>query len=204
MRCYVENNITSQSSYNIQNKLLMSKTFDENHRLNVMLGMEIRSSRVKNNSNTVYGYAPDRGEKIIKPTYPGDIVPITGSVDENWGVFENLYDNRWNRTKKTDNYLSFFATMAYSLKNRYVFNFSIRNDASNRFGQDVNHRIDPTYSFGLSWRVMEEPFFSNVSAWLNALNLRLTYGIQGHALTRVGPDLMLTQGSVVNIYNQFE
>ena len=193
-----------QSSYNIQNKLLMSKTFDENHRLNVMLGMEIRSSRVKNNSNTVYGYAPDRGEKIIKPTYPGDIVPITGSVDENWGVFENLYDNRWNRTKKTDNYLSFFATMAYSLKNRYVFNFSIRNDASNRFGQDVNHRIDPTYSFGLSWRVMEEPFFSNVSAWLNALNLRLTYGIQGNALTRVGPDLMLTQGSVVNIYNQFE
>lgn len=94
--------------------------------------------------------------------------------------------------------------MAYSLKNRYVFNFSIRNDASNRFGQDVNHRIDPTYSFGLSWRVMEEPFFSNVSAWLNALNLRLTYGIQGNALTRVGPDLMLTQGSVVNIYNQFE
>ncbi len=62
--------------------------------------MEIRSSRVKNNSNTVYGYAPDRGEKIIKPTYPGDIVPITGSVDENWGVFENLYNNRWNRTKR--------------------------------------------------------------------------------------------------------
>ncbi len=98
---------------------------------------------------------------------------------------------------------SFFATMAYSLKNRYVFNFSIRNDVSNRFGQDVNHRIDPTYSFGLSWRVMEEPFFTRVTSWLNALNLRLTYGIQGNALTRVGPDLTLIQGSVVDVYNQF-
>ena len=102
-----------QSSYNIQNKLLISKSFNEDHRLNVMLGMEIRSSRVKNNSNTVYGYAPDRGEKIIKPTYPENIVPITGNVNENWGILEGLYQGRWSRNKKTVNYLSFIDVIVY-------------------------------------------------------------------------------------------
>ncbi len=193
-----------QRSYNVQNKLLVSKEFNADHRLNVMLGMELRSTAIKNNTNTVYGYAPDRGEKLIKPTYPGDIVPVTGSVTEDWGILENLYNGRWSRMNKTDNYLSFFATLAYSLKNRYVFNFSIRNDASNRFGQDVNNRFDPTYSFGLSWRVTDEPFLAKMDGWVSGLNLRATYGIQGNALTRLGPDLRLNQGGVASVYNQYE
>lgn len=73
------------------------------------------------------------------------------------------------------------ATVAYSLKNRYVFNFSMRNDESNRFGQDVNNRFDPTYSFGLSWRMMDEPWLEGMKKWLNAFNIRATYGIQGNA-----------------------
>ena len=48
--------------------------------------------------------------------------------------------------KRQDNYLSIFATLAYSLKNRYVVNANIRNDASNRFGQDANHRICLLYT----------------------------------------------------------
>ncbi|MFR4036811.1 MAG: hypothetical protein ACLTZT_02805 [Butyricimonas faecalis] len=60
----------------------------------------------------------------------------------------------WKRTNNTENYLSFMGTVAYSLKNRYVFNFSVRNDASNRFGQDQNDRFDLTYSsvcHGVPW-----------------------------------------------------
>lgn len=193
-----------QRSYNVQNKVLISKEFNANHRLNMMLGMELRSTSIKDNSNTVYGYAPDRGEKLIRPTYPGDIIPVTGSVVDDWGILENIYNGRWARTNKTDNYLSFFATLAYSLKNRYVFNFSIRNDASNRFGQDVNKRLDPTYSFGLSWRVTDEPFFVEKDGWISGLNLRATYGIQGNALTSLSPDLTLIQGGVANVYNQYE
>lgn len=194
----------SQDSYNIQNKLLISKSFNDENRLNVMLGMEVRSASSKNNSNIAYGYLPDRGERFVIPPFTGDIQAVTGSNPVGWGLLGKIYDKGLNRGKSTDNYLSVFATLAYSWKNRYVFNFSVRNDFSNRFGQDVNNRLDPTYSFGVAWRVMEEPLLVGEDWWVNTLNLRATYGIQGNAMTRLGPDLILTQGGIAQIYNQYE
>ena len=190
------------AAYNVQNKLLISKSFNEDHRLNVMLGMEIRSSSTKNNVNTVYGYVPERGEKLIKPTIPEDFEPLKNSLN-GWGLFNQLYVDGWQRTMNTENFLSFFATTAYSLKNRYVFNFSVRNDVSNRFGQDVNNRFDPTYSFGVSWRMMDEPWLARIEGFLNSLNFRVTYGIQGNAMTKMGPDLTLTQNGIAEVYNQY-
>lgn len=52
-----------QSSYNIQNKLLVSKSFNPDNRLNIMVAMELRSTRFSNNSNTVWGYAPGPGRR---------------------------------------------------------------------------------------------------------------------------------------------
>lgn len=114
----------------------------------------------------------------------------------------SLYSGAWKRSHQTDNYLSYFATLAYSLKNRYVFNFSVRNDVSNRFGQDTKNRFDPTYSFGLSWNAMGEEWLQQ-QKWIHALNMRVTYGIQGNALTNIGPDLVLSRGALDSDYKQF-
>lgn len=35
------------------------------------------------------------------------------------------------------------------------------------------------------------------------MNIRATYGIQGNALTRLSPDLILTQGTVKEVYNRY-
>nr|WP_240388170.1 SusC/RagA family TonB-linked outer membrane protein [Butyricimonas synergistica] len=191
----------SQRAYNIQNKILISKSFNDEHRLNAMLAMELRSSAVANNANKVWGYMPDRGETLVRPTPPDELRPISNAVS-GWGILDEIYGTGWKRTKNTDNYLSFFATVAYSLKNRYVFNFSMRNDESNRFGQDVNNRFDPTYSFGLSWKMMDEPWLEGMKKWLNAFNVRATYGIQGNAMTKLGPDLTLRQYGILSVYNQ--
>ncbi len=180
---------------------MLSKSFNEEHRLNAMLAMELRSSAVANNANKVWGYMPDRGETLVRPTPPDELQPISNAVS-GWGILDEIYGSGWKRTKNTDNYLSFFATVAYSLKNRYVFNFSMRNDESNRFGQDVNNRFDPTYSFGLSWRMMDEPWLEGMKKWLNAFNIRATYGIQGNAMTKLGPDLTLRQYGILSVYNQ--
>ena len=117
----------TQRAYNIQNKVLISKSFDEDHRLNAMLAMELRSSAVTNNANKVWGYMPDRGETLVKPTPPDELRPLSSAVS-GWGILDEIFGSGtgWTRTKNTDNYLSFFATVAYSLKNRYVFNFSMR------------------------------------------------------------------------------
>ena len=195
-------NDNNQYSYNIQNKLQFSKAFNPDNRLNALLGMELRSSTAKGTANKVWGYVPDRGERIVAPTIPSEVItpnnPPTG-----WGILGDIYSRGWQRTDNTNNFLSFFATFAYSFKNRYVVNANVRNDASNVFGQDINHRIDPTYSFGLSWRASEEAFFQKHLKWITTLNFRGTFGIQGNALTRESPELILSQQGVQPGYNRY-
>lgn len=191
-------------SYNIQNKLLFSKTFNEIHRFNAMLAVEVRSTNNHNDQSIRYGYVKDRGNLNVRPTLPEDFNPVGGGWELNgYGVFENLYDGKGSAlSEKTDNFFSLFATLAYSLKNRYVFNFNVRNDVSNRFGQDQNKRFDPTYSLGFSWRMSDEPFMRNQRVLTNT-NLKATWGIQGNALTSLSPELILSQKGVMNIYKEY-
>ncbi len=193
---------STTTSYNIQNKLLFSKQFNENHRLNAMIAMEIRSTTSNNDENIRWGYVKDRGNKFVSPTDPSKFESLGNKNLTGFGIFDQLYNNRTAVSEQTNNFFSIFATLAYSLKNRYVFNFNVRNDASNRFGQDVNKRFDPTYSLGASWRVSEESFMQNQS-WLSSLNLKVTWGIQGNVLTNKSPELILYQQGVANIYNEY-
>jgi len=195
-------NDNNQYSYNIQNKLQFSKAFNPDNRLNALLGMELRSSTAKGTANTVWGYVPDRGERIVAPTIPSEVVS-PGGRPTGWGILGELYSKGWKRTNNVNNFLSFFATFAYSFKNRYVVNANVRNDASNVFGQDINNRIDPTYSFGFSWRASEEDFFQKYLKWITTLNFRGTFGIQGNALTRESPELILNQQGVLKGYNHY-
>lgn len=191
-------------SYNIQNKLLFSKTYNEIHRFNAMLAVEVRSTKNQNDQSTRYGYVKDRGNLNVLPTLPEDFNPVGGGSDLNgYGVLGNLYDGKGSAlSEKTDNFFSLFATLAYSLKNKYVFNFNVRNDVSNRFGQDQNKRFDPTYSLGFSWRMSDEPFMQNQRILTNT-NLKATWGIQGNALTNLSPELILSQQGVMNIYKEY-
>lgn len=196
-------NNSNQYSYNIQNKLQFSKEFNPDHRLNALVGMELRSTTLKATNNTVWGYVPDRGERIVAPTRPEDFQPIGGNTSTGWGILDRMYSGLWKRTDNTNNFFSVFATAAYSFKNRYVVNMNVRNDASNRFGQDANKRFDPTYSFGFSWRATEEEFMKKHVSWITMLNFRGTYGIQGNALTRLSPELILRQNDLQAGYNQY-
>lgn len=193
-----------QQTYNIQNQLLISKTFAERHRLNMMLATEVRSTINEEHSNTLWGYVKSRGNKLIAPTAWSDFKPIGGKTQSGVGeLFNRLYNNSAKIYGKTDNFFSLFATLAYSFSDRYVLNANFRHEASNRFGQDVNHRFDPEYSFGVSWRVSEEPFMQSQIGWLSQLNLKATYGIQGNVLQNIGPDLVLYQGGVAGVFNEY-
>lgn len=191
-------------SYNMQHKLVFSHNFKEGHRLNAMVAAEIRSTTYRSGTNTVWGYVPERGEKIMMPTPPGKLEPIGKEVPkDDWGLLEAIYNGKWTSTERTDNYFSFFATLAYSFKDKYVLNANVRNDVSNRFGQDVNKRFDPTYSFGLSWRLGEEAFIKDYISWLDQLNVRGTFGIQGNVVNSISPELILSQGGVHPDYKEY-
>lgn len=195
---------SSSSSYSMSHKLQFSNTFAEVHRLNALGGFEMRSTDYNSITNTVWGYVPERGKIIVQPTPPASIVPIGKSnTYADYGVLQQLYNGKWRTSQRTDNYLSMFGVLAYSFDNRYVFNMNFRSDASNRFGQDTNKQFNPTYSFGFSWRMADEKFISDNFAWLNQLNLRATYGIQGNVVNSISPELIATYNGLLGGYNEY-
>ena len=77
----------------------------------------------------------------------------------------------------TENYLvSFFGRLNYTLLNRYLVTFTLRNDGSSRFNKDNRWGLFP--SVALAWKMKEENFLKGVD-WLSDLKLRLGYGITG-------------------------
>lgn len=177
-------------TYSMQHKLVFSKTFNEIHRLNVLAGFEMRTAKSESNSNTVWGYMPDRGQSLKSPTYPAELEPIGMDTPIRWGALNDLYTGAWSKRTNKNNQVSYYGMVAYSLTNRYVFNANFRSDASNRFGQDANHQFNPTYSFGVQWRMAQESFIKDHIYWLNQLNLRATYGVQGNVVNSVSPNLI--------------
>ena len=190
-------------SYSTSPRLAFSKEFNESHRLNAMLGVEVRSSSGSSEANTVWGYVPERGSILVSPTKPENFQPVGGSTSIGWGALRELYEAGWGKTTTLTNYVSFFATVAYSLKNRYVFNINVRSDASNRFGQDVNKQFDPTWSFGASWKIAQEQFMMENLPWLDQFNIRATYGIQGNVVNSISPDMIVVYKGLMESYGEY-
>ena len=200
----VLNQANSQGvSYSTSHRLQFSKEFNENHRLNAMLGMEIRSSESVSEGNTAWGFVPERGSILVSPTLPENFKPIGSDVTIGWGALSQLYNGAWNKMSTTTNYMSFFATVAYAYRNRYVVNINVRSDASNRFGQDVNRQFDPTWSFGASWKVAQEPIVMEKLPWLDQLNLRASYGIQGNVVNSLSPEMIVRYQGLLQSYNEY-
>lgn len=197
-------NDARQSSYNIQNKININRQFREKDRLNILLGHELRSGTNISTANTAYGYSKERGETLMMPTLPEKLESLDPSKQyTGYGVLAELYAGKWQRLNNTSNFMSLFAALAYSMDDKYVFNASVRNDFSNRFGQDVNRRLDPTYSFGVSWNAAEEEFVKEKLSFISLFKTRVTYGIQGNALTNVSPEMILIKNGVKPIFDKY-
>lgn len=78
---------------------------------------------------------------------------------------------------RTESYLvSFFGRLNYTLRDKYMLTFTLRDDGSSRFSKRNRWGLFP--SLALAWRVNEENILRNVD-WLSNLKLRLGYGVTG-------------------------
>ena len=75
-------------------------------------------------------------------------------------------------------FLSFFGHMDYNYADKYIFDATVRNDASSRFGANVRNAW--FWSVGAKWNARHEAFVKNTS-WLDDLSFRISYGTQGNA-----------------------
>ncbi|MBQ8501451.1 MAG: TonB-dependent receptor [Bacteroides sp.] len=84
----------------------------------------------------------------------------------------------WGNSFSSYSYLSFFGRGEYNFNNRYYADFSVRADASSRFGQD--NRWAAFWSVGLMWDVLQEKFMKKYK-WLTHAQVSLSTGTSGNS-----------------------
>ena len=146
----------TQDTYNLSLNLYAQylKDFAKIHHIDVMGGYEWQHF----NKETDYYYYG---------TYPSTSIEHPNEI----------YQPSENTLYKTENYLvSFFGRLNYSLLDRYLFTFTIRDDGSSRFHKDQRWGVFP--SAALAWKIKEESFLRDVKA-INDMKLRLGWGKTG-------------------------
>ena len=169
------------------------KDFNEDNHFDIMAGYEWQHFWRKQ-MNTYWGVYPANstlGEFTQLSDNTLTVLPmlINGNAGNNYGQDPTTYlfkralaGTQYNITPmnnglgyRTENYLvSFFGRMNYTLKNRYLLTFTLRDDGSSRFKKHWS--LFP--SVALAWRIYEEPWFSK-SGPFSDLKLRLGWGKTG-------------------------
>jgi len=178
------NNNTDNTSWTARGTVSYNKDFYDIHNVNIVVGSEMRSNHYEGLSTREYGYLPERGQNfsnidLIKyPAHRQLIQSYPNSVTNN----------------KT-NIVSFFGIFTYAYDKRYIANFNVRADGSNRFGQDDSNKFLPVWSVSGRWNVSQEHFLEDFS-WLNDLSIRASYGVQGNISSDQTPSLIVNLGSM--------
>ncbi|WP_065219877.1 MULTISPECIES: SusC/RagA family TonB-linked outer membrane protein [Butyricimonas] len=172
-------------SWTWRNQLDFVKVFNGVHSFTAALGHEMRSSRGKGTSQTVYGYMPDRGKVIVN-------LPPFREGKADLGV-NPYYRSTPHISDTKSNVLSWYLTLGYMFNDRYAFNMSVRGDGSNRFGQDKSARFQPVWALGFRWNMEMEPWMQNQNI-VRGLNFQFSYGYQGNVVENVSPYLIASIG----------
>ena len=147
-----------------ENVLTYDKHFGR-HGLNVVLGNTLYRS------TSSYLGASAKGLKF-------DYDPWKISVDNTYGKSEDGDRNGWGRWNSIPySLLSWFGRVSYNFDERYMAEFTLRRDASSRFGADNKWGTFPSVSAG--WNIKNEAFLKNNSL-ISTLKLRASWGINGN------------------------
>lgn len=141
------------------------------HKLNGLVGGEIRSTMIRGATGRQYGYDSD-----LMTAQAVDYINRYPVYD---GLASNaLIPNMDAFSGRDIRFVSLYANAAYAYNDKYIVSGSARRDASNLFGVETNNRWKPLWSLGAKWQIEREPFFQ--SDVLSKLALGITYGYSGN------------------------
>lgn len=84
----------------------------------------------------------------------------------------------WADSTTSYSYLSFFGRGEYNYKDLYYADFSVRADASSRFG--TGNRWAGFWSLGFMWNLKSEPLMKDIE-WLSSAQIALSTGTSGNS-----------------------
>ena len=144
--------------FNYDASLILSYFWQQKrHVINANAGWNLQQSQTKEFTVTAEGFPNERLDYISFATqYPEFGAP---SGDE-----------------YTSRLVGFLGNLNYSWDERFLFDFSFREDASSQFGADK--RWAPFWSAGIGWNLHHEKFMENLG-WVQQFKIRGSYGLTG-------------------------
>lgn len=138
------------------------KLFGGRDHINVMVGQEWSSDKQTQRTSTSVNFPLDFTiEQILANTNAAE-VPLGNTSD----------------IKENENMLSFFGRINYTMMDKYLLTFTLREDGSSKFAKGNRWGLFP--SLALAWRVSDEKFMKSTQSWLSNLKLRLSFGTAGN------------------------
>lgn len=129
------------------------------HRLNAVLGGNLNSNKTLTQGYSVQGF-PE-----------GDFVYPSFSNGYPEGGSPTYYEN-------TSRSMNGYFNLGYSFDDRYLMDFSLRENGSSVFG--ASKRYIGTWSVGLGWNLHKERFIADHLTWIDFLKLRASIGNPGN------------------------
>lgn len=132
-----------------------TKTFNEDHNLNLLVGGSVQKS-------------VEEGIQTLASNFPGNTIRTltAGSVKTDASSDASVWT-----------LLSGFARLNYDFRGKYIFAASVRRDGSSRFG--TNNRYGTFPAASVAWRISQEDFLKD-NAVISELKLRGGYGQTGN------------------------
>ena len=162
-----QNNFYESNYFNYRwvwtNTLSFSRTFNEIHSLNILLGTEaIRDGLGRSLNARRYNYL-----------FEDNTNTYTLDMGEN-------NSQRTNSSTYNGEFALFgmFARADYGYKDKYLLTGIIRRDGVSRFSENNRYGVFPSISAG--WRMSEEAFMEPSRDWLDDLKIRAGYGVTGN------------------------
>lgn len=172
------------TNYNLRGQFHYSNTFAEDHYISALAGTEIRSSYSKSIFEKRYGYDPVSGNSAM-PVFPED----TQLEYADMLRYGSIMDALSGQSIVEDAFASFYFSLDYVFKQRYIASFTGRTDGSNNFGSD--EQFNPTGSIGLAWNIDQEKFMKPIKHIISSLSLRTAFGYTGNINKSVYPQLVM-------------
>lgn len=202
----IKDNIVLHSNFGITYNVLKEQLFMPNRGMELYYNDEaINVSKATNNSlsaiynNTYLKYHKAFGSNHVLSSNTG-INILTNKFELDWGLTKNSHQNDEYRmlqdgannlreiggANRTWNWASFYETVNYTYRDKYLASATVSLDGSSRVGDNAANttKIGGTpfglfYSAGAAWRLSSESFLKDKS-YLEELKLRLTYGRSGN------------------------
>ena len=147
---------TSINSF-FENTLTYDREFNEEHRLNLLAGTSWEDYRTDFFSATGRGYPDDNILNNLSSA--ATAVAVSGASPDSRNAL-----------------LSFYLRANYVWKERYLFTFTGRADASSKFAPDNRYGFFP--SGAVAWRISQENFMRGIE-WIDEIKLRVSAGKTG-------------------------